>query len=179
MLLYENAQYRESANFINRLSGNTFGVIVHDLPVDVFIDSMPQSLPIIESLYAKVTSPLVTIDICVWIDRFGKPLALPERSSLRQKVHSVVAYRCSRRFRNCTVRSLALVELQGRWPSTERGTPSPLRLASGERRRRQANAVRAERNETEKRHSTNKTNRLTPKKKEGKFRPLFLSTSLH
>jgi hypothetical protein len=54
LLLYENAQYRESANFINRLSGNTFSVIVHDLPVDLFIDSMPQSLPIIESLYAKV-----------------------------------------------------------------------------------------------------------------------------
>ena len=53
-MLSENRQYRESANFINRLSGNTFGVIVHDLPVDLFIDSMPQSLPIIESLYAKV-----------------------------------------------------------------------------------------------------------------------------
>ena len=53
-MLSENKQYRESANFINRLSGNTFGVIVHDLPVDLFIESMPQSLPIIESLYAKV-----------------------------------------------------------------------------------------------------------------------------
>lgn len=53
-MLSENKQYRESANFINRLSGNTFGVIVHDLPVDQFIESMPQSLPIIESLYAKV-----------------------------------------------------------------------------------------------------------------------------
>lgn len=53
-MLSDNKQYRESANFINRLSGNTFGVIVHDLPVDLFIESMPQSLPIIESLYAKV-----------------------------------------------------------------------------------------------------------------------------
>ena len=53
-MLSENKQYRESANFINRLSGNTFGVIVHDLPVDLFIEAMPQSLPIIESLYAKV-----------------------------------------------------------------------------------------------------------------------------
>lgn len=53
-MLSENKQYRESANFINRLSGNTFGVIIHDLPVDLFIEAMPQSLPIIESLYAKV-----------------------------------------------------------------------------------------------------------------------------
>ena len=53
-MLSDNKQYRESANFINRLSGSTFGVIVHDLPVDLFIESMPQSLPIIESLYAKV-----------------------------------------------------------------------------------------------------------------------------
>lgn len=53
-MLSDNRQYRESANFINRLSGSTFGVIVHDLPVDLFIESMPQSLPIIESLYTKV-----------------------------------------------------------------------------------------------------------------------------
>ena len=54
MMLSDNKQFRESANFINRLSGGTFGVIVHDLPVDQFIDAMPQSLPIIESLYTKV-----------------------------------------------------------------------------------------------------------------------------
>lgn len=53
-MLAENRQYRESANFINRLSCSTFGVIVHDLPVDQFIEAMPQSLPIVESLYAKV-----------------------------------------------------------------------------------------------------------------------------
>ena len=54
LMLSENKQFRESANFINRLSGNTFGIIVHDLPVDLLIESMPQSLPMIESLYAKV-----------------------------------------------------------------------------------------------------------------------------
>jgi hypothetical protein len=54
MMLSDNKQYRESANFINRLSGGTFGVIVHDLPVDQFIEAMPQSLPIVESLYTKV-----------------------------------------------------------------------------------------------------------------------------
>lgn len=53
-MLTENRQYRESASFINRLSSNTFGVIVDDLPVDALVDAMPQSLPIIESLYAKV-----------------------------------------------------------------------------------------------------------------------------
>ena len=53
-MLTENRQYRESASFINRLSSNTFGVIVDDLPVDALVEAMPQSLPIIESLYAKV-----------------------------------------------------------------------------------------------------------------------------
>ncbi|XP_043221769.1 uncharacterized protein LOC122381546, partial [Amphibalanus amphitrite] len=52
--MYENQQYREAANFVNRLSHGTFKVILTDLPVDVFIESMPDSLPILEALYAKV-----------------------------------------------------------------------------------------------------------------------------
>ncbi|XP_037094584.1 uncharacterized protein LOC119114653, partial [Pollicipes pollicipes] len=54
LMLYENQQYREAANFVNRLSHGTFKVILTDLPVDVFIESMPDSLPILEALYAKV-----------------------------------------------------------------------------------------------------------------------------
>ncbi|XP_059470854.1 uncharacterized protein LOC132193916 [Neocloeon triangulifer] len=54
ILLYENYQYREAANFINRLSHGTFKVILHELPVDLFVESMPNSLSILEALYAKV-----------------------------------------------------------------------------------------------------------------------------
>lgn len=54
LLLYENAQYREAANFVNRLSHNTFKTILDQLPVDLFVEAMPHSLSILEALYAKV-----------------------------------------------------------------------------------------------------------------------------
>lgn len=54
ILLYENQQYREAANFINRLHITTFKHILEDLPIDMFVDAMPHSLPILEALYAKV-----------------------------------------------------------------------------------------------------------------------------
>ncbi|GBL77112.1 hypothetical protein AVEN_12754-1 [Araneus ventricosus] len=54
ILLYENQQYREAANFVNRLHRSTFKAILDDLPVDMFVEAMPQSLPILEALYAKV-----------------------------------------------------------------------------------------------------------------------------
>lgn len=54
LLLYENAQYREAANFVNRLSHNTFKSILDQLPIDLFVEAMPHSLSILEALYAKV-----------------------------------------------------------------------------------------------------------------------------
>lgn len=54
LLLYENAQYREAANFVNRLSHGTFKAILPQLPIDVFIEAMPHSVSILEALYAKV-----------------------------------------------------------------------------------------------------------------------------
>ncbi|XP_039275827.1 uncharacterized protein LOC111052650 [Nilaparvata lugens] len=54
LLLYENAQYREAANFVNRLSHGTFKAILPQLPIDVFIEAMPHSVLILEALYAKV-----------------------------------------------------------------------------------------------------------------------------
>ncbi|XP_055929766.1 uncharacterized protein LOC129960380 [Argiope bruennichi] len=54
ILLYENQQYREAANFVNRLHRSTFKAILDDLPIDMFVEAMPQSLPILEALYAKV-----------------------------------------------------------------------------------------------------------------------------
>ncbi|KAI5715338.1 hypothetical protein M8J77_014386 [Diaphorina citri] len=54
LLLYENLQYREVANFINRLSHNTFKIIINQLPIDLFIDQIPNSLNILEALYGKI-----------------------------------------------------------------------------------------------------------------------------
>lgn len=54
LLLYENVQYREAANFINRLNYATFKAILGELPIDVFVEAIPHSLPILEALYAKV-----------------------------------------------------------------------------------------------------------------------------
>lgn len=54
LILYENLQYREAANFINRLNYSTFRAILNELPIDVFVESIPNSLPILEALYSKV-----------------------------------------------------------------------------------------------------------------------------
>ncbi|XP_076368858.1 uncharacterized protein LOC143256068 [Tachypleus tridentatus] len=54
IFLYDNFQYREAANFINRLNYSTFKAILAELPIDVFVDTVPHSLPVLEALYAKV-----------------------------------------------------------------------------------------------------------------------------
>ena len=52
--LYELGEYREAANIISRLPYTTFRAVVLDLPVDVFVEAIPSSLPILDALYAKV-----------------------------------------------------------------------------------------------------------------------------
>lgn len=54
LLLYENQQYREAANFINRLNYSTFKAILGELPVELFVDNIPHTLAILEALYARV-----------------------------------------------------------------------------------------------------------------------------
>lgn len=54
LVLYEKQQFREAANFINRLHRSTFKSILDELPVDMFIEAVPESLPILEALYTKV-----------------------------------------------------------------------------------------------------------------------------
>ena len=47
--------FREAAGFIRRLSYATFRQLVEDLPMDNFVEeAMPQSLPILEAIYAKL-----------------------------------------------------------------------------------------------------------------------------
>lgn len=52
--LYELGEYREAAQIISRLPYSNFRAVVLDLPVDVFVEAMPVSLPILDALYAKV-----------------------------------------------------------------------------------------------------------------------------
>lgn len=54
IMLYDKQQFREAANFISRLNRSTFKSILEDLPIDMFIEAVPDSLPILEALYAKV-----------------------------------------------------------------------------------------------------------------------------
>ena len=54
LVLYENGDHREAAAFMRRLSFQTFKQVLPHLPADIFIESMPHSLPILEALYAKL-----------------------------------------------------------------------------------------------------------------------------
>ncbi len=54
LVLYERGEHREAAAFMRRLSFNTFRAMLPQLPADVFVESMPHSLPILEALYAKL-----------------------------------------------------------------------------------------------------------------------------
>ncbi len=52
--LYELREFQEISLLISRLPYGTFRAVVLDLPVDVFVEAMPASLPILDALYAKV-----------------------------------------------------------------------------------------------------------------------------
>lgn len=54
LLLFENYQYHDAAHFVIRLNPITFRSILLELPVDIFLDAMPHSLPLFEALYNKV-----------------------------------------------------------------------------------------------------------------------------
>ena len=54
LALFERGEQREAAAFLHRLSIATFRQILPDLPTDLFVESLPQSLPVLEALYAKL-----------------------------------------------------------------------------------------------------------------------------
>lgn len=54
LLLYGRGDYREAAGFIRRLSYSTFRQVVEGLPMEEFVEAMPQSLPILEAFYSKL-----------------------------------------------------------------------------------------------------------------------------
>ena len=54
LLLYKKGDHREAAGFIRRLSYATFRQLVEDLPMEGFVEAMPQSLPILEAVYGKL-----------------------------------------------------------------------------------------------------------------------------
>lgn len=53
LVMTESLQYKDAAALIHRLPSATFKVILNDLPIDVLVEGMPQSLPLVESLYCK------------------------------------------------------------------------------------------------------------------------------
>ena len=54
LFLYENGEHGEAAAFKRRLTFQTVRQILPQLPADIFVESMPHSLPILEALYAKI-----------------------------------------------------------------------------------------------------------------------------
>ena len=61
MLLYENLQHEEAANFIIRLADQCFPLVAKELPIGLFIEQMPQSLHVLEALYAKLLLSAETV----------------------------------------------------------------------------------------------------------------------
>ncbi|XP_060596786.1 uncharacterized protein LOC132750761 isoform X3 [Ruditapes philippinarum] len=53
-LLFETKKYNECASLIRRLNCVTLSNILHEVPLDVLHDSLPQSLNILEALYVKL-----------------------------------------------------------------------------------------------------------------------------
>ena len=53
-LLFENKKFGECATLIRRLNCVTLSSILHEVPIDVLHDSLPQSLNILEALYTKL-----------------------------------------------------------------------------------------------------------------------------
>ena len=54
LLLHRRGDHREAAGFIRRLSYPTFRQLMEDLPMEGFVEAMPQSLPILEAIYGKL-----------------------------------------------------------------------------------------------------------------------------
>ncbi|KAL3863113.1 hypothetical protein ACJMK2_004887 [Sinanodonta woodiana] len=52
--LFETKKYGECATLIRRLNCVALDAILHEVPVDVLLDSLPHSLVILESLYVKL-----------------------------------------------------------------------------------------------------------------------------
>ena len=46
LALFEKGEQREAAGFLNRLSITTFRQVLPDLPTDLFVESLPQVLPL-------------------------------------------------------------------------------------------------------------------------------------
>ena len=54
LALFQRGDHREAAAFLRRISVSTFRQLVGQLPSDLFVDCLPQSLPLLEALYSKL-----------------------------------------------------------------------------------------------------------------------------
>ncbi|XP_064468514.1 uncharacterized protein LOC135379202 [Ornithodoros turicata] len=53
LLLCERAQFQEAAAFVERLEPGPFGALLAQLPVEVFLEGLPESFPVLEALLTK------------------------------------------------------------------------------------------------------------------------------
>jgi len=74
LMLYENGDHREAAAFLRRLSPSTFKALLPIIPADLFIESMPHSLPILEALYSK----LFLAGDAIWAEQRSTSTLRPE-----------------------------------------------------------------------------------------------------
>ena len=54
LALFQRGEHREAAAFLRRISVTTFRQMVAQLPTDMFVDCLPQTLPLLEALYSKL-----------------------------------------------------------------------------------------------------------------------------
>ncbi|KAI1303077.1 hypothetical protein HDE_02460 [Halotydeus destructor] len=73
ILLFENLQFEEAANFIQRLNYDSFKEMLTDFPMDIFVQSLPSSLPVIEALFVKI---VISDQDGVWLVRRLNPEAV-------------------------------------------------------------------------------------------------------
>ncbi len=126
-VLFDGGDHREAAAFLRRVSMPTFRQVAGELPVDLFMDAMPHSLPILEAIYAKVhlgsTSGTLTMK--------GRLAFSPE-----QVVWHIVRFFACNDMHSGGANSLGvIVEMCGPWVSTCKRLLSVLQSADPRLRR--------------------------------------------
>ena len=108
LALFERGEQREAAAFLHRLSLTTFRQILPDLPTDLFVESLPQSLPVLEALYAKLflaggkqlpAALSVSPETVIWqlVKFFACQVTLLiilDRKSVGDQLHKIVLFGC-------------------------------------------------------------------------------------
>ena len=108
LLLYEKGEHREAAAFIRRISPSTYRQVVSELPMDIFMESMPHTMPILEAIYGKL-----------YFQGNGSSLGLPDHFAPASVIWQIVHFfACADMSKQSTGRHHGKVEMCGPWVST-------------------------------------------------------------